>query len=98
MTTTYDCAISPCGAAEPHPAHVREGMGYSTVRYGWVDKVCPGQRIEPYTWTVAPGQAVYLAAWGDAGSLGRIIVAERPVPLRLPDGTGRAIEAEVIDA
>jgi hypothetical protein len=76
----YECSISHCGEPEPHELHKLEG-GYHTVRYGWVDKICPGMPLHDGSWTVRPGLAIY-ASFGDEYYLDQLIVAEEPTPLR----------------
>lgn len=88
----YQGQIKPCPEQDPHPAHV---VGqYSTVRYGALDDVCPGQRIEEYVWTTTPGQAVYYEP-GDPHFPAVLIVQSQPGRLKTPIGT--EFDAPVVD-
>lgn len=88
----YRGQIKPCGEPALHPAHVIGG--YPTVRYGALDDICPGQRVEEYAWTVTPGQAVYYEP-GDPHFPATIIVQTQPT--RLKTTFGPAFEAPVIE-
>lgn len=89
----YECMIYPCDIEEPHPAHVIEDGEYPTVRYGMVNKVCPGQITHNHKWTVSSVQAVY-ASYGNEYMLDHLIIAEKPVALQTK--FGQPVKAEVV--
>lgn len=61
-------SAKPCGRMVAHPPHVVGG--YSTVRYGWLTKFCPGVGAQLTVLQFDPGcpewPARYKALWSES--------------------------------